>query len=77
MIILHGDMGLGSPVWGMDVMMGIYSEYHKNLSVWLNVAHDCYLPYHRLRLYLDVNPWMTWFLGVGISYLSLRLEKLL
>ena len=58
LVILHGDMGLGSPVWGMDVMLGIYSEYNEDLSIWLNVGYDCHKSYHRLRLYLDVNPWM-------------------
>ena len=58
MVIFHGDIGLGSPVWGMDVMLGIYPKYNEYLSVWLNVAYDCHKSYHRLRLYLDVNPWM-------------------
>ena len=58
LVIFHGDMGLGSPVWGIDVMLRIYSKYNEYLSVWLNVAYDCHKLYHRLRLYLDVNPWM-------------------
>ena len=59
LVIFHGDMGLGSPVPGMNVMLGIYSEYNEDLSVWLNVAYDCHKSYPRLRLYLDVNTWMT------------------
>ena len=69
--------GVGKPSLGKNVMLGIYSKYDEYLSVWLNVAHDCYKLYHGLRLYLDVSPWMIWFLEVGISYLFLRLEKLL
>ena len=66
---------VGKPSLGMDVMLGIYTRYNEYLSVWLNVASDCHKLCHKLRVYLDVNPWMMWFLGVGISYLFLRLEK--
>ena len=33
LVIFHGDMGIGKPSSGMNVMLGIYSEYNDYLSV--------------------------------------------